>query len=199
MTKTKSVPATKRRKSAADTRAAILEAARSRFAANGYEHTGVRDIAADAGVDAALICRYFGSKQELLAEILATQPDCAEILDGPMGNIGKGLAARVLLDDVGGSNATDAVPTDLLIILRAASSSEAAPLLRSAIEKKFTGPLQKRLRGEGRKERAMLAASFVLGSMVLRSLLKVSPARGSDPVVTKRLARAIQTVIDSKD
>jgi AcrR family transcriptional regulator len=198
MTKTKSVPATKRRKSAVATRTAILEAARSRFAANGYEHTGVRDIAADAGVDASLICRYFGSKQELLAEILATQPDCAEILDGPMDNIGKGLAARVLLEDVGGGNG-DAVPVDLLIILRAASSSEAAPLLRSAIEKKFTGPLQKRLRGEGRNERAMLAASFVLGSMVLRSLLKVSPARGSDPVVTRRLARAIQTVIDSKD
>ena len=49
------------------TRADILSAARSRFAAEGYERTTLRAVAADVGVDAALVIRYFGSKQELFA------------------------------------------------------------------------------------------------------------------------------------
>jgi AcrR family transcriptional regulator len=189
------VPAARREKNAVATRAAILDAARVRFAANGYEHTGLRDIAGDAGIDAALICRYFGGKQELLAEILAAQPDCAAIFAGPRREIGAGLAARILQERVAG-----AVPTDLLIILRAASSAEAAPLLKTAIEEKFLVPLQRRLNGDARCERAILAASFVLGTMVMRSLLRSSHKRTSrsDRAVTRRLAYAIQMVIDGE-
>ncbi|HEY0299821.1 MAG TPA: TetR family transcriptional regulator [Rhizomicrobium sp.] len=198
MSKAKLVPAAKRRKCAQTTRGAIMTAARKRFAAKGYENSGLRDIAADVGIDPALICRYFGGKQELLAEILAAQPDCAEILAGPLSEIGAGLAERILPDAVAGD---DGAPTDLLIILRAASSSEAAPILRKGIEEKFTAPLQKRLEGKARKERALLAASFVLGTMVLHSLLKVdgggTPRR--DRETAKRLARVIQTVVDTRD
>ena len=49
-----------RARNAAVTRAALLVAARSRFAELGYDATSLRDIAADAGVDAALVSRYFG-------------------------------------------------------------------------------------------------------------------------------------------
>ena len=49
-----------RARNAAATRAAILQAARRRFAREGYDQTGLREVAADAGVDAALISRYFG-------------------------------------------------------------------------------------------------------------------------------------------
>src|SRR2546429_260727 len=43
----------KRKRDAAATRSAILEAATRRFASEGYEHTGVREIAADAGAAVA--------------------------------------------------------------------------------------------------------------------------------------------------
>ncbi|MFZ1103905.1 MAG: helix-turn-helix domain-containing protein, partial [Hyphomicrobiaceae bacterium] len=49
------------------TRAAILTAARELFAAHGYERTTVRDIAARASIDAAMVMRYFGSKDALFA------------------------------------------------------------------------------------------------------------------------------------
>jgi AcrR family transcriptional regulator len=57
-----------RPRNASQTRADIVAAARSRFAADGYERTTLRAVAADVGVDAALVIRYFGSKQELFAE-----------------------------------------------------------------------------------------------------------------------------------
>src|SRR5882757_1701882 len=58
---------TQRPRNAAQTRADILSAARSRFATEGFERTTLRAVAADVGVDAALVIRYFGSKQDLFA------------------------------------------------------------------------------------------------------------------------------------
>ena len=49
------------------TRAAILAAARELFAAQGYERTTVRDVAAKAEIDPAMVIRYFGSKDGLFA------------------------------------------------------------------------------------------------------------------------------------
>ena len=72
--------ATERPRNAAQTRADILEAARRRFATDGYERTTLRTIAADVGVDAALVSRYFGSKQDLFAtatEFRIDLPDLA--------------------------------------------------------------------------------------------------------------------------
>ncbi|SPL88189.1 Transcriptional regulator, TetR family [[Actinomadura] parvosata subsp. kistnae] len=51
----------------APTRRAILEAARTRFAKDGYDRATIRAIAADAGVSAAMVVRYFGSKADLFA------------------------------------------------------------------------------------------------------------------------------------
>jgi AcrR family transcriptional regulator len=58
---------TTRPRNASQTRADILAAARRRFGAEGYERTTLRAVAADVGVDAALVIRYFGSKQDLFA------------------------------------------------------------------------------------------------------------------------------------
>src|SRR5260370_26406271 len=71
---------TKRPRNAAQTRADILSAARRRFATEGFERTTLRAIAADVGVDAALVIRYFGSKQDLFAtatEFRIDLPDLA--------------------------------------------------------------------------------------------------------------------------
>lgn len=49
------------------TRAAILAAARERFAADGYARATIRAIAAQAGIDPSMVMRYYGSKENLLA------------------------------------------------------------------------------------------------------------------------------------
>lgn len=53
------------------TRAAILAAAQDAFSVRGYSDTGVREITAAAGVNLALVSRYFGSKEKLYEDALA--------------------------------------------------------------------------------------------------------------------------------
>src|SRR6201993_4891326 len=56
-----------RTRNATRTRADILAAARLRFGSEGYDRTTLRAVAADVGVDPALVIRYFGSKKDLFA------------------------------------------------------------------------------------------------------------------------------------
>ena len=84
-------PVTERKRDAAATREAILEAATRRFATQGYERAGVREIAADAGVTAALVNRYFGSKEELFAEVIGTA-STSGTSDGGRANLAEHLA-----------------------------------------------------------------------------------------------------------
>ncbi len=58
---------TGRRGGDSGTRAAILDAARRRFAGHGYDGATIRAIAADAGVDPALVHHFFGTKERLFA------------------------------------------------------------------------------------------------------------------------------------
>ena len=71
------------------TRAAILDAAKKLFAAKGFDATTVRGICAEAGVNIALVSRYFGSKSELYAEV------CRSLLDGlaaPLSHLDSGIS-----------------------------------------------------------------------------------------------------------
>nr|BFE81296.1 hypothetical protein GCM10020093_038970 [Planobispora longispora] len=72
-----------RRRDREGTRQRILDAARGLFAELGYDHVTMRLIAAEAGANIALINRYFGSKRELFAEVLAMQGRFPGVLDGP--------------------------------------------------------------------------------------------------------------------
>ncbi|AJT66169.3 TetR/AcrR family transcriptional regulator [Streptomyces chattanoogensis] len=75
------------RRSAA-TRAAILAAARDRFAADGYERATIRAIARDAGIDPSMVMRYYGNKEGLFAaasEIDVRAPDLTQVPSGEVG------------------------------------------------------------------------------------------------------------------
>ena len=71
-----------RRRNAADSRRALLEAARELFAERGFERSTIRDIGEKAGLDPTLIARYFGSKAALYLEALRAD-FAAQEADGP--------------------------------------------------------------------------------------------------------------------
>lgn len=52
------------------TKEKLLDAARQLFWTRGYSNVSVRDITGAAGVDAALVSRYFGGKQGLFEATL---------------------------------------------------------------------------------------------------------------------------------
>src|SRR6478609_2627172 len=85
---------TGRRPGHQSSRCSVLEAARSRFARFGYDATTIRGVAADAGVDPALVMHFYGSKEGLFAAaILDIQTSAMEsllaILAGPQAGMGE--------------------------------------------------------------------------------------------------------------
>lgn len=79
----------------ADSRSAILTAARELFAQHGYNGVTIRDIAAAAGVSAALVIKHYRSKAELFNEMGPHDIPLAE-LDLPRSALGRALVQKVL-------------------------------------------------------------------------------------------------------
>src|SRR5689334_23512502 len=78
------------------TRAAILAAARERFAADGYERATIRAIAADADIDPSMVMRYYGSKGKLFAAAAAFDLRLPDLDALPVGQLGALLVAHFL-------------------------------------------------------------------------------------------------------
>lgn len=89
-----------RPRDAAATRGALLEAARELFAAGGFERTTVRAVAERAGVNQALLFRYFGNKEALFAEAV-TEAALAALEQGPPGTLLERIVTAVLEDEPG--------------------------------------------------------------------------------------------------
>ncbi|MFI6643727.1 TetR family transcriptional regulator [Streptomyces sp. NPDC050504] len=78
------------------TRAAILAAARERFAADGYERATIRAIARDAAIDPSMVMRYFGNKEGLFAAACEFDLRLPDLTDVPRQDIGRTLVLHFL-------------------------------------------------------------------------------------------------------
>ncbi|MDG2570798.1 TetR family transcriptional regulator, partial [Vibrio parahaemolyticus] len=139
------------------TRARILDAAAVRFSTRSYEQVGLRDIAADVGVDVALVHRAFGSKEQLFAETLkrTLQPELLNPVDRPLS---EHLALKLLKEPAQKKRA----PVDpVLMIVRSISHPQAGAIIKRQMQEDFLGPLADKLI-EPADQRAALAAGCLL-------------------------------------
>lgn len=154
-----------RPRNAQATRSAILEAARARFAQDGYDHVGVRDIASDAGVNAALVSRYFGSKEELFAEVLDLSERNVYLLDGSREGLADRAANAILEPQEEGRTVEN-----LLIMLRSMTSPTASAVVQEAIVNQFDVPAAALLGGECAEQRSRLLGSVVFGLILTKMI-----------------------------
>ncbi len=188
-----------RRRNAAATRAAILASARRAFARSGYDGVGVREIAAGAGVTAMLVNRYFGSKEQLFAEVAAdTMRDpvilTAENLAAP--NFAAALARALARVTTPGATPLDG----FLIMLHSASSAKAAEIGRTWIGQGHQSVLEAALKGPLARERAAIFLSLVAGLQVMRQMVRLPPLADADPDELERLLTPlIRTLIEPVD
>lgn len=137
-----------RRPGGPDTRAEILRAARARFTEVGYRAATMRMIAADVGVDPALISYFFGSKQELFGEAFALRANpvavIAEQIDGPVAELPRRLLTALLTTWDNPANR----PT-LLTIASAGAEADTAALTKGFVEGALARPVSARLHAEG--------------------------------------------------
>lgn len=78
------------------TRAAILAAARDRFAADGYDRATIRAIAKDARIDPSMVMRYFGSKDGLFAAAVALDLRLPDLTRVSRDEVGRTLVGHFL-------------------------------------------------------------------------------------------------------
>jgi AcrR family transcriptional regulator len=187
-----------RRRHAATTREAILTSARLAFARAGYDGAGVREIAAGAGVTAMLVNRYFGSKEQLFAEVLVATMATPTILTPEILQSrapGKAIAATLV-------NITKAGATPLegfQIMLRSASSRRAAEIGREQIEQHYQKMITAALSGDLAPQRAALVLSLVAGFQVMRQMIGLSTLAEAEPAaLIKILAPLFQQLVDGE-
>jgi AcrR family transcriptional regulator len=158
-------PCRPRARNAAATRQAILDAAKTCFMQEGYEQAGVREIAGRAGVDPALVNRYFGSKEALFAEAVAAKFALSDLFAGDQSTLGERLTRFVLKKKLGGSEYNP-----LIALLRSSSSEVGGGMLREAIVNGFARRLAEHLDGEDAETRAELVGAILLGLLVFRTV-----------------------------
>lgn len=181
------------RRPEASARADIVKAASKEFAERGYDSASLRAIARRAGVDPALVHHYFENKAELFAETVAApiRPDrfLQEVLNGPREAAGA-LIIRYVLEQLGSPQAQ----TRVVALLRAAiGAGPAARVFKEFLVREVFLTLARAAGGDDAELRADLAASQVVGLMVIRFVLRVEPL-ASAPVdeVVRRVGPVIQ-------
>ncbi len=185
-------PADPRPRNAEATRSAILDAAVGRFAHNGYDGASLRDIAAAVGVDAALVNRYFGSKDELFAEVLACTSGPAAIMAAGHESFGENVA-RLLFDEPQDGRKLD----NLLIMLRSAGSPRALEIIHRSHRERFGDPFVSWIGTPDAAVRARLILSIILGFAVSRVLSDENLLQGNERAeLRSRLASLLQDCLD---
>lgn len=177
------------------TRNAILAAARTFFSERGFERTTVRDIAAEALIDPAMVIRYFGSKEALFAESAVLELDLPNLRDTEPQDIGVTLVAH-FLSLWEGEHANGGFP----VLLRSAMSNEsAAERLRSIFSRQVAPAIAPLGSAATASRRAGLVASQLLGLALCRYILRLEPvATLSSRLVIRHVGSTIQRYATGK-
>ena len=181
------------RRTARDTKAAILTAARNRFAGQGYERTTIRAVAADAGIDASMVMRYFGSKEQLFEAALTIDLQLPDTRGVPPERL-PALIVRHFVDRWEGDPADEA----LLVLLRSAVTNErAAARMRDIFTRQVAPAVAAALPpGDDVAQRAALVSAQLLGLALTRYLLRIPPVLSLTPEEIERLyAPALAAVL----
>jgi AcrR family transcriptional regulator len=187
-----------RRPGTSSSREVILDAARTRFAKDGYAGSTIRKIAADAGVDASLVMQFFGSKEDLFGAVMSISPSAlsriSDAFDGPENAVGERVTRAFL--ELWDGDPQNSEP--LLGMLRAAISNEQAThQLRELIENRLTADLGPRFRDDpDTTTRIEIATSMLIGVIVGRRIVQVDAlVREEREALVAFIAPAIQALL----
>ncbi|BBX26933.1 TetR/AcrR family transcriptional regulator [Mycolicibacterium alvei] len=165
-----------RRPGKQDTRTQILEVARRRFLEGGYQAVTLRSVAAEAGVDIALISYYFGAKRGLISEALALSANPADVLDraaaeaDPATFPQRALRGLLALWEESESGA----PLRALVA-GAAHDAALASLVKEMVEREMIDKLAAQIGGADARRRAAAFCGQIAGLIVTRYLLHLEP------------------------
>ncbi|GAB4057187.1 TetR/AcrR family transcriptional regulator [Catellatospora paridis] len=183
-----------RRRDATATREAILNSAVEAFTRAGYDGAGVREVAAAAGVTAMLVNRYFGSKEQLFAEVV----DRSFAPPTIVGSQPAAVAARIAEALVARTDPAAEQLSPFLLMLRSASNPRAAAIMRDAISRHVGTRLTDLLDGADTEQRAELILALISGVWLMRGIIATPALTSADPArLTEHLAGALRALSDT--
>jgi AcrR family transcriptional regulator len=180
-----------RKRDSAASKSALLDAAAEIFAERGYERATVRDIVSQAGVNQALLFRYFGSKEALFAAVVArTGRD--QLAESPPAE----LFARILRTILDKDRAAD--PDHVLrIMLRSSGEDVAATSIRRQLGDDYVQALADLSDSPDADLRAHLVLAWIVGIDLLRSVAASQPLAGADiEQVVQCVLPAVRTLLE---
>ncbi|MFF5214081.1 TetR family transcriptional regulator [Micromonospora sp. NPDC000442] len=182
------------RRNSETTRAAILRAARDRFAADGYDRATIRAIAADARIDPSMVMRYYGSKENLFATAAEFDLRLPDLSGVPADRLGTALTSYFFTRWEGDST--------LPALLRTASTNPSGAERVRAIFTTQLGVAVGRVVADPDEapRRAGLVASQLLGVALTRYVLRLPPMVDISPAeLINWLAPTIQRYLRGPD
>ncbi|MEU8968415.1 TetR family transcriptional regulator [Streptomyces monashensis] len=153
------------------TRSAILDAARERFATDGYERATIRAIAKDARIDPSMVMRYFGSKEGLFAAAVTLDLRLPDLDRVPRDEVGRTLVGHFL--DLWEQN------EELTAVLRVGATNQAGAQRMQGIFRDQLLPVARQVCPDPEQfpARAALCAAQLLGLALTRYVLRLPPAQ----------------------
>jgi AcrR family transcriptional regulator len=165
------------------TEAAILDAARELFAADGFERTTIRGVAGRAAVDPALVMQYFGSKEGLFAASTRWSNEHRTILTATTDNLPAAAIADLLSHFEQGDDREAAVA-----LMRSCLTHPAAlAAMRDQVMCERKEAVAAQLDGPDAELRAALFAACMIGLGMARYLIKLEPVATAAPADLERL------------
>lgn len=185
-----------RRGGGTTTRQAVLDAARARFASDGFASTTIRRVAADAGVDGSQVMQFFRSKDELFAAVMAVPASALERFDTAFEGPDEHLGARVVRAYLEAWEGAAAESEPLMAMLRGALGNEqACARLREFIQSRLLNGTSGRTDDDAAL-RAGLAASMLVGIVTSRQIIGIPVLVAADREhLVATVAPAIQQLL----
>jgi AcrR family transcriptional regulator len=179
-----------RTKDAEQTQNDILLAAAGLFSEKGYAQVGLREIAAKVGITAALIVRYFGSKEALFEQVLTRAMDLSELLAGSPKNFGRDMVVFI-------NRHQDNTINPLSMQLLAIADPKARSIAHTILQEKVLTTLAHWLDRDAAHTRAALITTVLSGVWLYRDLLPLPELSNTlSPAVANWLATTLQGIID---
>lgn len=174
------------------TRARILAAAQRIFSVNGYAQAGVREIAAEAGINVALVARYFGPKEKLFEAALDATLKGGTFWDRPREEFGRSLVATFFDEE-------SETPNPLPMLMQASTDPTAQAVALSLLQTRIAAPLAEWLGEPDGEARAAEALALTAGVFFYRIMLPLKYFSGSlDPATRQWLEEALQAIADGR-
>ncbi|MCT4608343.1 MAG: TetR family transcriptional regulator [Pelagimonas sp.] len=165
------------------TKEKLLTAARRLFWTRGYSNVSVRDITGAAGVDAALVSRYFGGKQGLFEATLAEIPPWEALAGAPDTLLERAVASFSAPYDP----ETDQV-TPYAMLLANVIDPVMGDRMRQVVQDGMAGPLAQKIGGEDAQGRAAALLAVLFGMALMRKNFQLQGLADQSPDALRALS-----------